>query len=278
MLFPRLIHLLVRLLAVALVLAAAQVGAQPVAQPAPDPNAYMWSSSTSVSAMLNRGGPTTMNQLSLRGGVSAIRPTRSFDVQIEHSLLETTSRGSQLPDGSYSATGQDNTHVRFTVRQTLSEYTYLLARPSFMRDEVLKVDSHYDALAGFGYWHGNDRVRIDLIPVAGVVVQQKNIDALNGTTSTAGIVQQLTAQVGGNWQLLQSFAFLNNFNGGDDHRMQTRITARGRLAGPFSLQIAYSSDYQNRVFHDPNNQIGFPPTYTTQIVTVGIQIQFPTSQ
>lgn len=230
----------------------------PAAAP-PNPNALHWTSSVTA-GLAWTAATTDSTSVNLSGGVTGVSERRTYDLQATHAYYK-------VEGPSFSQVGVDNQNVAATFRQTLSKHTYLAIRPSYKRDAVQKVDYVFQELVGLGFWAGGPRGRIDFIPVVGLVQQEKNLPAVDGNSATAGIYQLAAAKLNANWSLSQSFLFLNNFNDGDDYRMQAMAALTGKIAGPLGLQLSYTADHENLVVAGSDS--------TSQSVSVGLQLQFP---
>lgn len=226
-------------------------------QPPPDPS-KMKTTSTAILGFTRMSGPVEMTQFNANGEVTSANDVRSFSLQADHSFGKT-----------FGLTSSDTQHVKFTVRQDVSSHTYFLARPSFERNKIQSIDHQYEELVGFGFWAGNARGRLDIVPVAGFIQQKKNIEAVDGNHFTAGILQIATAQLNAAWNVSQSFVYMRNTGAEDDSRLQANVSLSGNIAGPLALNLSYSAEHDNIILETVGG------SKTTQTFTVGIQLQFP---
>lgn len=247
--------------AAALPAAAQTPPAPPAAAPrqAPDPNAINWSSTANVALGFQHGTADTVS-VTLLGEVLAASARRSYTLQGDHTYLKVEGPG-------YSQVQAHNDHLRFSYRQNFAPHMYFIAHAAYRRDEVQRVDYHFEQLAGVGFWRGNAAGRLDVIPVFGFTQQEKNVPGLDRHSPAAGVFQQAIARLGQQWSLTQSFLYLHDFDGANDYRMQMRANLAGKITGPLGLSVAYRADHENIVIAGSDS--------TNQGLSVGLQFQFP---
>lgn len=242
--------------------AAAQTPPAPPAAPAPqapDPDAIHWSSNATLGLGWQAGTADTVS-VTLLGELVAASARRSYTLQGDHTYLKVEGPG-------YSLVQAHNEHLRFSYRQNFRPHMYFIGHLAYRRDEVQRVDYHFEQLAGVGFWTGSAAGRIDVIPVFGFTQQEKNVPGLDRNSAAAGVFQQAIGRLGPQWSLTQSFLYLHDFDGENDYRMQVRANLAGKIAGPLALSVTYMADHENIVIVGSDS--------TNQRLSVGLQLQFP---
>jgi len=138
----------------------------------------------------------------------------------------------------------DSDELRATFKQQINGDWYFVARASYLRNGIQLVDYQYEQLAGIGFGVGKyagdvPLWRLDIIPLAGAVQQQKNIAAVDGAAFTYGVLQEFIDQKIGRWSVNESFAFVQNSTTSQDHRLNFETTLNAAIVGPLSGQITF---------------------------------------
>jgi hypothetical protein len=208
-----------------------------------------------------QAGVTDQRSISLSGAAFRRSPG-SWSVAIEGDHTHVS-----VKIGEAFLTVADSQNARVTLERDLTEVLYFVIRPAFKRNEVQAVDYRFEGLLGLGVrLLRNPRAQIDVLGAGGVVSQDKNVPAVDGTDGVAGVVQTSQFALGPMWRLSELALFLRPVDGGDDYRMQFQTSLTGAIAGPLALSVSYVMDHENVVLGGSES--------TDRRLSIGVQVNF----
>lgn len=274
--------------AVALVFAcAAAAGAQPAvpppaaAQPAPGPT---WAGSFSVAPLMWQSGAT--EQFTARVDVTI---TRVHSTGWTVSLMADSLFGRvrvDTPAGPIEQTVANTQTVRAIGQKNLTPRTFLMVQPAYSRNSVQRIDYSIEGLGGYGVRLWPDergQGRVNVVGIAGVVDQDKNIPAVDGVSAAVGVYQTATAVLVRDtqqpnrppvWQWLQHVLHVRDLQGGgEDYRTEFETKLQGQilrlppaLRGAIMVELSYRLMHESVVLpgtqeHDQTTTVAFGWTF-----------------
>ena len=195
-------------------------------------------------------GPNDTTMVSFNGALELVKPNVSYSFDGDYTHMTLT------PKGSSSVTLTDAQHLNFTLARDLTSRTYLALRSGFKRDKQQSIDYQFEELAGFGIILAQHaRGTLHVVPLAGVIRQEKNIAAVDGTSGTGGVLQLSSFQLNPMWRWEESLLFMQNFKDSEDQRLQFSAGLTGVISGPFSMQLSYSTERDNLILDSTNKAV-----------------------
>ena len=194
-------------------------------------------------------GPTDQTTFALNGSIELIKPQLTYSVDGDYTF------GKVKGDG-FDETVADEQRLSETVRRNLTKRTYVAVRPAFKRNKVQSIDYQFEELVGYGIILAEGpRGSLHLMPIGGAVQQKKNVPGFDGGTATAGVLQISAYKFNDVWRWQETFLFMQNFKHHDDYRSQFDAALRGKIYGPFALQIKFSNERDNVVADTENKAV-----------------------
>jgi hypothetical protein len=253
------------ILALALIAgSAARAGAQAVsAPPPPDPAEEKphWTGDIMGAPLLMwQFGVTDQTMFSLNGSIALIEPKASYSFDGDYGYTKVKAEG-------FEQTVVDAQHLSFTARRELTKRTYLTVRPAFKRNKIQGVDYQMEELAGYGIIVTESaRGTLHVVPIAGVLQQQKNVASVDGNSGTAGVLQIASFKLGPMWRWNESFLVMQNFKDSSDYRTQFSTELQGKIIGPVTMQIKFS--------HERDNIVALGDNQAVRTLVLGIGVSF----
>ncbi len=208
-----------------------------------------------------QGGAVTSKGVDFSGSATHV-DTDAWSHAIEGSYVYSTYEASGV-----TQLAADTQLFQYLLERALTSRVFVAVRPAFKRNKILAVDHRVEGLFGLGIRVVNrDRARINIVPIAGYVNQQKNLTAVDGNSPTYGVLESVNLQINPVWSVSQDTLFLGNSVDSDDYRTLLRASVVGVIAGPLSAKFSYTFDHENLVFGSGNN--------ADQRMSFGLQVNF----
>jgi hypothetical protein len=218
-----------------------------------------WHGTVTVGLTLQSG---LADQVGIDVGGAVLRHAPPWSTLFEASYTYAT-----VNAGGIDQTVADVQNHRLLLRRDLTPRTFLLFRPSYTRNTVLRVDYRIEELVGFGFRVAHRAgLTLNLVPVIGAVQQHKHLPAVDGGTGTAGLFESVEYRINPAWSLQQLLLYLQDFTDSEDRRIQMLAALTGAIRGPVGLRLSYTLDRENVVLALKGQ--------TEQRVVAGVTVKF----
>jgi hypothetical protein len=187
------------------------------------------------------GAATDQAGFNLAGGLLRAAPIWNQSLEGDTTYLRVSAK-------AFKQTVADSQNLRYTLQRDLNPRVFLAVRPAFKRNEVQKVDYRFEQIVGVGFrLVQKPKVQFAVVPMAGLVQQEKHIPTLNNKTEVAGVLETIAVPFNAMSSFTEMYLYQADLRNTDDYRMQFELRLNTQIAGPFGIQLAYTFDRENIV-------------------------------